>query len=43
MISDTAYYRNPHYHKGTDTFEKLDYEKMAELTRALAGMIEKAE
>lgn len=31
MITDTAFYRNPHYHAPSDTAESLDYEKMAEL------------
>lgn len=29
MITDTAFYRNYHYHESTDTMEKLDFEKMA--------------
>jgi hypothetical protein len=40
MISDTAFYRNPNYHEGTDLPETLDYEKMAEVTRALAATFE---
>ena len=28
MITDTAFYRNPNYHKNTDTPETLDYERM---------------
>lgn len=31
MITDTAFYRNFHYHKKTDTWEKLDYTKMAKV------------
>jgi hypothetical protein len=31
MITDTAFYRNKNYHKKTDTYEKLDYEKMREV------------
>jgi Zn-dependent M28 family amino/carboxypeptidase len=42
MITDTAFYRNPHYHSAGDTPETLDYEKMAELMaglyEALAGL-----
>ncbi len=41
MMTDTAFYRNPHYHRGTDTPEKLDYTRMAELTRGLLGMLER--
>ncbi len=29
MITDTSFYRNPHYHMSTDTWDTLDYEKMA--------------
>lgn len=29
MITDTAFYRNPNYHRTTDTPETLDYKKMA--------------
>ena len=36
MITDTGPYRNPHYHRKTDTFETLDYDRMAELTKGLA-------
>lgn len=31
MITDTAFYRNPHYHSPGDTHDTLNYEKMAEL------------
>jgi hypothetical protein len=36
MITDTAVYRDPHYHRGSDTAERLDYGKMARLVDALA-------
>lgn len=29
MITDTAFYRNPHYHTAQDTPDTLDYERMA--------------
>jgi hypothetical protein len=29
MFTDTAFFRNPYYHTDQDTWEKLDYEKMA--------------
>jgi hypothetical protein len=35
MISDTAFYRNPHYHLPSDTMDKLDIGFMAELVRSL--------
>jgi hypothetical protein len=31
MINDTAYIRNPNYHKPSDTIETLDFEKMREV------------
>jgi len=39
MITDTAFYRNPHYHTYKDTFEKLDYEKMAEVLKGVMTSI----
>jgi hypothetical protein len=35
MITDTAEFRNPHYHKKPDTLETLDYAFMAELVESL--------
>jgi Zn-dependent M28 family amino/carboxypeptidase len=35
MITDSAFYRNPHYHRPSDTMEKLDYRFMAELVESL--------
>lgn len=35
MITDTALYRYPHYHEGSDTPEKLDYHRMA---RVVSGI-----
>jgi Zn-dependent M28 family amino/carboxypeptidase len=39
MVTDTAFYRYPHYHLPTDTPEKLDYERMARVTVGLAAML----
>jgi Zn-dependent M28 family amino/carboxypeptidase len=39
MVTDTAFYRYPHYHLPSDTPEKLDYERMAQVTVGLAGML----
>ncbi len=36
MITDTALYRNPDYHSQSDTYEKLDYEAMAELVKGFS-------
>ena len=35
MITDSAFYRNHHYHRPSDTMEKLDYGFMAELVESL--------
>ena len=35
MITDSAFYRNPHYHMDTDTMDRLDFEFMAELVESL--------
>lgn len=39
MITDTAYNRNPNYHRATDTPDTLDYERMARVTAGLAAML----
>jgi hypothetical protein len=39
MITDTAFYRYPHYHRPSDTPDKLDYERMARVTLGLAAML----
>ena len=35
MITDSAFFRNPHYHLPSDTMDKLDFEKMARLVESL--------
>ena len=41
MITDTAFLRNPRYHQPTDTYDTLDYRRMAEVVRLLhAGLLE---
>jgi len=37
MVTDTAFYRNPHYHLPSDTMQTLDFDFMAELVESLAG------
>jgi hypothetical protein len=39
MVTDTAYNRNPHYHRASDTPDTLDYERMARVTLGLAGAL----
>lgn len=39
MVTDTAFYRYPHYHSNLDTYEKLDYKSMAEVVRTLSKVL----
>ncbi len=39
MLTDTAYFRYPHYHQAEDTAEKLDYERMAQAALGVAGVL----
>jgi hypothetical protein len=39
MLTDTALFRNPHYHRSTDLPDSLDYGAMSELVRGLAGAL----
>lgn len=41
MLTDTALFRNPHYHAPSDRAERLNYSKMAELTKGLSNVLEK--
>ena len=40
MVTDTAFFRNPHYHQPTDTPDRLDYDRMARVTVGLSRVIE---
>lgn len=40
MVTDTALFRNPNYHRMTDVPETLDYERMAVLAEGLAEVLE---
>lgn len=40
MITDTAPFRYPHYHKSTDTHDKIDYETLANVVEGLTFVIE---
>jgi hypothetical protein len=35
MMTDTALYRNPNYHLPTDTIDTLDFDKIAEVVKAV--------
>jgi len=39
MVTDTAFYRYAHYHRATDTPDKLDYQSLARVTEGLSGAI----
>lgn len=39
MVTDTAFYRNPHYHTSTDTSATLDYRRMAKVVEAVHGAV----
>lgn len=39
MVTDTALYRNPHYHTRTDLPDTLDYEALARTTEGLVEVI----
>lgn len=41
MITDTAYFRNPHYHKPTDTLETLDIDFIGDISAGVAGFLKK--
>ena len=39
MVTDTAFHRYPHYHRPTDTPDRLDYTRLAEVAEGLAGAV----
>lgn len=39
MVTDTANFRNPNYHKATDTIETLDLERMTRTVEGIAGAV----
>jgi Zn-dependent M28 family amino/carboxypeptidase len=39
MITDTAFYRNDRYHTARDTADTLDYDRMAEVVRAVHSAV----
>jgi Zn-dependent M28 family amino/carboxypeptidase len=39
MITDTAFYRYPHYHTNEDTPDKIDYDRFARVVRGLAEVV----
>jgi hypothetical protein len=43
MITDTAFYRNPNYHRPGDVPDTLDYAGMAGVIRAVGRVVEHIE
>ena len=41
MVTDTAPFRNPHYHQPTDLPETLDYARLARVTEGLVSVVKK--
>lgn len=41
MVTDTAPFRNPHYHQPTDRPETLDYARLARVTEGLVAVVKK--
>ena len=39
MVTDTAPFRNPHYHQATDLPATVDYASLARVTKGLEGMV----
>jgi hypothetical protein len=39
MITDTAFYRNKNYHSSGDTYETLNFEKMAEVVKGVSHFL----
>ena len=40
MVTDTAFYRNPHYHQAGDTAQTLDYTRMAKVVQGVFGVVQ---
>jgi hypothetical protein len=39
MITDSAFYRNPHYHLASDMMDTLDYRFMAEVVENVVAFL----
>ena len=38
MVTDTAFFRNHHYHRAGDSYEKLDYRRMAKVVQSVYAL-----
>jgi hypothetical protein len=41
MVTDTGPLRYRHYHRGSDTFERVDFDTLATVVTGLVGMVER--
>lgn len=41
MVTDTAFFRNPNYHKSSDTLDTLNFDKMAEVVKGVHSYLSK--
>jgi Zn-dependent M28 family amino/carboxypeptidase len=41
MVTDTAFMRNPHYHRASDTADTLDFARFAQVTEGLVGAVKR--
>lgn len=41
MVTDTAFYRNASYHEAGDTYDKLDYKRMAKVVQAVHAITQR--
>ncbi len=39
MVTDTALYRYPHYHRAEDTPDKIDYQRTAQVVEGMRGLL----
>ncbi len=39
MVTDTAFFRNPHYHERTDTMNTLDFTRMGEVVKGICWSV----
>lgn len=39
MVTDTAFCRNPNYHRTSDTWDTLDYERMGKVIQSVYGAV----
>ena len=40
MVTDTAFFRNTLYHRAGDTYEKLDYRRMAQVVQSVFALVQ---